>query len=467
MIVTNFTRTAGSTRCANNSEGRVIKSTRTTTFLCALALSLQCFAQPAIAQATAEKNTPAPAAVENNTQQQMLDRVIAIVDDDVILASELQDAVTQATQNLKRAKREMPPAEQFRRQLFDQLVLNSLQLQIAKRAGVRISDGELNEQMEQIAHQNNMSLEQFSQALTKDGSPYAQVREELRKEMLIKRVQQGSVSERVQITDQEIDNFLNSAEGHAATAPQYQVVHALLPIGNGGDDAAVQHFAEQLTARLRAGEDFDSVVATSGPVKIQSSDLGWHSSDELPSLIAAVVPNLKVGEVADPVQNAAGYHIIKLVNVRGKGEVVEQTKARHILLKPSAIRNDEQCQQLAAELRQRVLKGGDFAALARQYSEDIGSAMEGGELGWTNPGQLVTAFQHAMDTTKIGAISEPFKSRYGWHIVLIEDRRKQDVTEEIRHNIARGYLHDKKYQEELDNWLHKIRDAAFVDIKKV
>jgi peptidyl-prolyl cis-trans isomerase SurA len=431
--------------------------------LCALSFSLPAPAQTDNNAASASAAAPA----ENNTSQRMLDRIIAIVDDDVILASELDDAVARATVNYTRAKRELPPADQFRRQIFDQLVLNSLQLQIAKRAGVRVSDSELNDQMEQIARQNNMTLEQFSQALTKDGTPYAVVREQLRKEILIKHVQQGSVSERIQITDQEVDNFLNSAEGRQITAPQYHVQHALLPFGEGADAAAVQHFAEQLTARLRAGEDFQRVVSTAGPVKIQSNDLGWKNSDELPTLVANLVPNLKAGETADPQRTAGGYHIIKLAEVRGKGEVVEQTKARHILLKPSAIRSDDQCKQLAAQLRQRALNGEDFAALARQYSEDIGSAMEGGELGWTSPGQLVAAFQSAMDGTKVGQISEPFHSRYGWHIVLVEERRKQDVTEEVRRNIARNYLHEKKYQEELDNWLRKIRDGAFVDIKKV
>lgn len=460
MIAINCTR-----RAANSKRGAV----DIIHLLGSLVLSFF-FALPAMAQAAGDNDAAqsAPATTDaSGAPQQMLDRIIAIVDDDVILASELQDAVTRATANVKRAKRELPPADQFRRQIFDQLVLDSLQLQIAKRAGVRISDGELNDQLEQIAHQNNMSLEQFSQALSNDGIPYADVREQLRREMLIKRVQQGSVSERVQITDQEIENFLNSAEGQTVTAPQYHVQHALLPIGDGDDAAAVQRFAEQLNVRLRTGEDFNRVTATTGPVKIQSNDLGWHTAEELPSLIADAVPNLKAGDVADPIRSASGYHLIKLAEMRGKGEIIQQTKARHILLKPSAIRSEEQCKQLAAELRQRALSGGDFAALARQYSEDIGSAMEGGELGWTSPGQLVAAFQRAMDTTKIGEISEPFQSRYGWHIVLVEERRKQDVTDEIRHNIARNYLHDKKYQEELDNWLRKIRDGAFVDIKKV
>lgn len=438
MIAINFTRRIGA-------------------LLGAFALSLG-LAAPALAQSDA--------GTAENTAQQTLDRIVAIVDDDVILASELQSAVARANANLKRAKREAPPQDVLRRQVFDQLVLDSLQLQIAKRAGVRISDAELNDQMEQIARQNRMTLEEFSQALTKDGLPYAEMREQLRRELLIKRVQQGSVSERVQITDQEVENFLNSAEGRQVTAPQYRVQHALLPVGEGDDSAAVQRFADQLAARLRADEPFERVVATAGPVKAQTADLGWKSLEELPSLIAEIAPRLKAGETADPVRSASGYHLVRLAEMRGKGEIIEQTKARHILLKPSAIRSSEDCQQLAAQLRHRAQNGGDFGALAKQYSEDIGSAMEGGDLGWTNPGQLVAAFQRAMDATKIGEISEPFQSRYGWHIVLVENRRKQDVTSEIQHNMARNYLHDKKYQEELDNWLRKIRDGAFVDIKK-
>ncbi|HEY3700018.1 MAG TPA: peptidylprolyl isomerase [Spongiibacteraceae bacterium] len=450
----------------------VIKRNFRTAALLILWLPLQVFAPAVAAQnavdAPASTNTAASTATTDNgpLQQQTLDRVLAIVDDDVILASELQTAVDRATANAKRAKHELPPAEQFRRQVFDQLVIDSLQLQIANRAGVRISDSELSDQMEQIAQQNNMTLEQFSEALSKDGVPYTQAREQLRRDLLIKRVQQGSVSEHVQITDQEIENFLSSAEGQAITAPQYHVLHALLPAAN-AEDNTVRQFAAQLTARLRAGEDFNRVIAIPGPVKVQGGDLGWRNGEELPSLIADAIPSLSAGQSADPIRSPSGYHLIKLAEVRGKGEIVEQTKARHILLKPSAIRSEEQCKQLAGELRQRALSGANFADLAHQYSEDIGSAMEGGELGWTNPGQLVAAFQRAMDDTPKGAISEPFRSRYGWHIVLVEDRRHQDVTDEIRRNMARNYLHEKKYQEELDIWLRKIRDEAYVDIKKV
>jgi peptidyl-prolyl cis-trans isomerase SurA len=387
----------------------------------------------------------------------------------VILASELQEAVQRAQANAKGSGRELPPMEEFRRKVFEQLVVESLQLQMANRAGVRIADAELNEAMERIAEQNGMSLDQFSQALTKDGLTYAQAREQLRKEMLLQRVQQGNVSERVQITDQEIDNFLGSAEGRAATAPQYHVIHALIPVPKEADSAAVERtkqFAEQLASRLRAGDSLEKITAIQGPAAVQGSDIGWRSADNLPSLLADVVPNLKAGQVAEPLRSPSGFHLVKLVDVRGKGEVIQQTRARHILLKPSAIRSEEQTRQLAAELRQRALKGSDFSELARQYSEDIGSAMEGGELGWTSPGQLVGAFQKAMDTTAVGTISEPFQSRYGWHIVMVEERRQQDVTDDIRRNMARNYLHQRKYQEELDAWLQKIRDEAYVDIKK-
>jgi peptidyl-prolyl cis-trans isomerase SurA len=418
----------------------------------------------ALAQAQ-PADTAAPSAEPSSAQA--IDRVIAIVDDDVVLSSELQDAVQRAEFNAKRAKRELPPMDQFRRQIFDQLVLDSLQLQIANRAGVRISDAELNEAMERVARQNNMTLDQFSQALTKDGLPYAVAREQLRKEMLIQRVQQGSVNEHVQITDQEIESFLGSAEGRALTAPQYRVLHALIPTPDGADKAQIKQFADQLAARLRAGEDFTRVIATAGPVRAQGGDLGWRNDESLPSLLADVVPTLKAGQVADPIVSSSGYHLVKLAEVRGKGEVIQQTKARHILLKPSAIRSDEQCKQLASDLRQRAIGGADFSQLARQYSEDIGSAMEGGQLGWTSPGQLVEAFQKAMDTTTPGTISEPFRSRYGWHIVLVEERRQQDVTTELRQNMARNYLHEKKYQDELDGWLRKIRDEAYVDIKKI
>jgi peptidyl-prolyl cis-trans isomerase SurA len=426
------------------------------------------FAQDEAADAEAPPAAAAPARApiaNNNTQT--LDRVVAIVDEDVILYSELQSAVQRATANLRRGGREVPPDEQLRRQVFDQLVLESLQLQLADRAGARVTDADLNDAMERIARQNNMTLEQFSQSLGTDGVTYAQARERIRREILLQRVQQGNVNQRVQITDQEIDNFLDSAQGQSLTSPQFHLKHALVSLPADADSnarAVAKQKAEDLLARLNKGEPFDRLIA--GRSDIQGGDLGWRRSEDMPSLLAPAVANLREGQAAE-LESASGYHVIQLVEMRGKGEVIQQTKARHILLKASAIRTEEQTEQLAKELRNRIVAGASFADLARQYSEDIGSAMEGGELGWTSPGQLVDAFQTAMDATQKGGISQPFRSRYGWHVLQVEDRRQQDVTDDMRRTLARNYLHQRKFQEELDAWLRKIRDEAYVDIKKM
>lgn len=422
----------------------------------ALALTLSA----SITQAL-DANTAAP-------NQQALDRVVAIVDDDVITFSDLQDEVQYITAKLKQSNRPMPPDEELRRQVFDQLVVESLELQLADRAGARVNDTELNEAMERIAAQNGMTLETFSKSLSNDGMQYTLARERLRREILIDHVQRGNVNQRVKISDQEIDNFLDSAQGQSMLSPQYHVKHVLVPVASDASTAAhteARQKAESLLAKLNSGESFEQL--TTGHSDLQASDLGWRRDEDLPSLIAPAVTTLKEGAAGGPIVSASGYHVIQLVELRGKGEVIQQTKARHILLKPSAIRNDEQSRELAAQLRTKIIAGTAFADLARQYSEDIGSAMEGGELGWTSPGQLVPAFQNAMDNTTPGAISDPFRSNYGWHIVQVEERRQQDVTNDMRRNMAREYLHKRKYQEELEAWLHKIRDEAYVDIKKL
>ncbi len=402
-------------------------------------------------------------AQETLEAQQPLDAVAAIVDDDVILVSELSVALQQAQANLSRAGREMPPPDQLQRQVFDQLVLENLQLQLAERAGVRVTDAELNEAISRLAQQNNMTLEQFSRALSAEGVPYAVAREQVRRDLLLQRVQQGFVNQRVQISDQEIDNFLLSADGQALSAPQYQLQHALVPVAEGDSAAAEQarQQAEQIASRLRGGEPLSALVGGA----VQGGDLGWRRADALPSLFAELVPGMKNGEVTT-VRSPSGFHVLQLTGTRGKGQVVLQTRARHILLKPSAIRSDEETAALADQLRDRALAGTDFSELARQYSEDIGSAMEGGDLGWTTPGQLVPEFQQAMDDTAQGKISAPFRSQFGWHVLTVDGRREQDMSDDMRRNMARNFLYQRKFQEELQAWLQKIRDEAYVDIKK-
>lgn len=397
----------------------------------------------------------------------MLDGVIAIVDSDVVLASELEDRLTQIRVNLQKEKQQ-PTEEQLRREVLDLLILENIQLQMGQRAGVRISDAQLNEAMIRIASQNKLNLEQFRAALESDGLSYLAIREQVRKDLILQRVQQGNVNQRIQITEQEVSGFLSSEEGRVVTAPQYRLLHGLVPVASEADAAAEANalaLAQKLKAQIEAGEQFQQVITSQKINNVQGGDLGWRKPSQLPSLFSDIVPTLKKLQVAEPIRSASGYHLIQLADSRGDSELIKQTRARHILVKASAIRSEQQTEEFITDMRQKILNGMNFEEMARDHSEDIGSAREGGDLGWTSHGQLVPEFQKIMDETKIEAISPAFKSRYGWHIVKVIERREKDMTEEAHQNQARNFIHQRKFQEELQAWLQKIRDEAYVDIK--
>ncbi|MGJ8686478.1 MAG: peptidylprolyl isomerase [Spongiibacteraceae bacterium] len=393
-----------------------------------------------------------------------LDNIVAIVDDDIVLASELQTKTEQVQANIARSGQEGPAEEDLRKEVLDLLIIESIQLQMARRVGVRIDDEQLNAAVSRVAAQNNMTLTQFQQALAQSGTSYVAVRAQIRQEMTLKRVQAGNVNQRIQITDQEIRNYLESEQGRQQTSPEYQLGHLLISVASDATDAQRQRAkkkADTLAAKIRNGADYQSLAGQG----VTASDLGLRKETNLPTLFADVAPKMVDGDVSEPLSSASGFHIIQLLKSRGVQELIDQTKARHILLKPSAIRSEDATLQLAKKLRQRALNGESFTALAKEYSEDIGSAQEGGDLSWTTPGQLVPEFQQAMDSTAIGAISPPAKTPYGWHIIQVEERRRKDVTGELRKQIARNVIHERKYQDELAIWLRKIRSEAFVDIK--
>ncbi len=401
----------------------------------------------------------------------VVDRIAVIVDDDIIMQSELQDRIATVKSSIQEQDARMPPENVLLEQIRNSMIVESLQLQMGERAGVRISDANLNEAISNIARQNGMNLQQFRQALESDGVSYIDTRENIRREMILKRVQQGNVNHRVQITDQEVDNFLESEEGQNMTAPDYHVGHFMLSIDSGDTEeiATAEKEAQKLVQELRAGRDFASLKGQKVDQYVLSGgDLGWRKPDELPSIFSAAVPKLEIGEVADPIINDGSIHIIKLLERRGGGSSkVDQTRARHILIKPSEITTEEQAKAKLDKLYERVVnKKEDFAKLAKKYSEDSGSALDGGNLGWTTPGDLVPEFQQAMDETPIGAVSKPFKSNYGWHIVEVLERRNQDVSDKMLRNQASNFIYKRKFDEELEAWLQKIRDEAYVDIKK-
>lgn len=402
----------------------------------------------------------AQAAVE------ILDKVIAVVDDDVIMESELQERLIVVKNNIASRGLEAPPEDALVRETLDRLILESIQLQKGVRYGIRIEDQQLAAAVGRLASQNGLTPQQFVDQLEQSGGSYGELLANIEREMIIQRVQGGNVNQRIDITTAEIEAFLDTEEGQQLIQPAYRLIHARLDVSDDIDLDEARTYVESLAERINAGEEFNEVIgASTDPYQFKGGDLGIRPESDLPSLFAPIAPTMEQGSFAGPIENGRSFHFIYLLEKRGGTQIIPQTLVRHILIKPSEILTNEQAQELAAELRQRALDGEDFADLAREYSEDIGSAQEGGDLGWASPGQMVPVFEEQMSNAELNAITEPFQSQFGWHILQVMDRRDQDVTQLVNRNRAQDYLHNQKYQEELEAWLQQIRDEAFVDIK--
>ena len=400
-------------------------------------------------------------------QMTPLDTIVAIVDEDIILASEVRDRVKQVKTSAEQRDIALPDDDTVVQETLDRLILESIQLQLADRFGVRIPDAQLDQSMARIAAQNGLTLEQFRDALTQSGQDYVEMREGLRDELAIQRVQQGSVMRDINITEKEVDNFMTTEEGAALTEPEYRVMQALLPISrsdNAATRAAKEDFVDGVLASVLAGTNFSEAVNVQEPFAFRGGDLGWRKLSDIPSMFSQIIPSLAAGDTGK-VQSNSGLHLVHLAEARGLERLVEQTDVRHILLTPNEVLGDEAAQTLILSLKARIEGGEDFAELAKEYSDDIGSAQEGGELGWTNPGQMVAEFEAAMANAEVGVITEPVRSEFGWHILEVAGRRTEDFSEQVRRNQVASYLREAKYEEELENWLREIREEAFVDIK--
>ena len=406
-------------------------------------------------------------ALSANAQVVPLDSVVAIVDEDIILSSEVRDRVQQVKASATQRGMELPDDETLVQETLDRLILESIQLQLADRYGIRIPDAQLDQAMARIASQNRLTLEQFRDALTQSGQSYLQMRESLRDELAIQRVQQGSVMRDINITEREIDNFMATEEGEAMIEPEYRVVQALVSVSRSDSEderAAKEDFVDGVLANVLAGADFSEAVSVIEPYSFRGGDLGWRKLRDIPSMFSEIVPNLKPGQTGK-VESSSGLHLVHLAEARGIERLVEQTNVRHILVKPNEVLDNEAAREFIASLKQRIESGEDFAALAKEHSDDIGSAQEGGELGWTNPGQMVPEFETAMAGAEIGVITDPVRSEFGWHILEVTDRRTENFAEQVRRNQVANFLRESKYEEELENWLREIREEAFVDIK--
>lgn len=409
-----------------------------------------------------------------NAQQAVtLDRVVAIVDDGVVMLSELNEQMDMIEARLaQQPDTQVPPREVLLNQVLEHLIVQELQLQMAERAGVEVEPKELDDAIDEMRRNNNLSEEQFAEQLQHEGMTMEHLRDNVRKEILVNRVQRGVIGRRIKVTDHDVESFLNSKEGQFWTSPEYHLGHILIAVGSSAPEAevaAAKQKADDIVAKLRAGADFAQMAITysSGQNALNGGDLGWRKAEEMPELFASQLTNVAAGDIAGPFRSGAGFHILKVEEQRGGGErLVEQSKVRHILISPSEILTDEQARQKLIDLRQQVLDGkATFAELAKEYSEDIGSKQSGGDVGWSLPGQFVPEFEATIAKTTIGEISMPFRTQFGWHILTVEDRRKEDMSETVKHNQAMNLLYSRRFEEELPIWLQEIRDEAFVDIK--
>jgi peptidyl-prolyl cis-trans isomerase SurA len=400
-----------------------------------------------------------------------LDRIVAVVDDSVIMASELDERIDDIRRNLRSEGRAQPPESILRSQVLERMVVERIQLDQAKRLGIKVDDTSLNDALSGIARQSGFSLDEFAGQLREEGYDWAQFREQVRHDMMINQLRQRRVSQRIRITDGELDRFMSSEMARQLFEAEFRLGHILVAIPDGASMdqlALAENKASELVRRLRAGEDFADIASehSDSQSALEGGDLGWRPAAQWPSLFTDAVINLQAGELAGPLRAANGFHILKMIDRRGDGQtLVDQFHVRHILIRPTTLRSDEEARRLIGELSNRIAQGEDMGRLAREFSDDPGSARSGGSLEWVTPGEMVGEFDRLMQSSPVGQVSDPFRTEYGWHILRVDAIRTADMSDEFRRLRARQALHQRRFAEELESWLTELRQDAYVDIR--
>jgi len=399
-----------------------------------------------------------------------VDRIVAVVNSDVITSVQLRDRVEQITRQVQRQGGQLPPADVLERQILERLIIEQAQLQLARETSLRVDDATLERAIARIAENNRISATELRATLERDGVSWSRFRDEIRTEILLTRLREREVDSRIVVTDAEIDNFLQN-NPDAFSGSEYLVAHILMRAPESASPeqiARLRERAERALSRLRAGEAFGRVAADSSdaPDSVNGGSLGWRERDRLPALYADAARDLQPGQVSPVLRSAAGLHIIQLVDKRGGAaagpEQLEQTRARHILIKTSEVLSDTDAEARLRALRERIVNGGDFAELAKANSADL-SAARGGDLGWLNPGDTVPEFERAMNALRPGEVSPVVRSPFGWHLIQVMERRLQDVTDERKRNAARNILRDRKADEAYEDWVRQLRDSTYVE----
>jgi peptidyl-prolyl cis-trans isomerase SurA len=400
-----------------------------------------------------------------------LDRIVAVVNEDIIASSELNNRMRELAIQLRQKGQELPPRDSMREQVLERMISKRLQLQTAKRLGLTVDDTILTKAIANIAKNNNITLLELRQTLEADGIRFNLFREQLREDILINRLKQKEVINRIVITEQDVRNFLSREVGSSRQRSAVHLLHILIATPEGAspeDVQAARSKADRLAREIHDGADFSAIAMreSDGRQALDGGNLGWIETSRIPTLFTQEVDSLEPGSISDPIRNASGFHIIKLVEVKGaKRLLITQTQARHILINTNEIVSDSEARQRLETLRERIVGGESFETLARSHSDDKASAIKGGGLGWTSPGDMVPLFEQEMEAMGPNQISQPFKTQFGWHIVQVLARRDHDNTEEVMKNTARSAIRKQKSDEAIELWLRRLRDEAYVEVR--
>ncbi len=400
-----------------------------------------------------------------------MDRIIAIVDQSVITEQELIDRTRTIRAQLEKQGTQLPPEEVLERQILERLIVDSLQLQLAAQTGLKVDDTQLDKTIERIAEQNKMTQDEFKAALEKDGISLRKFREDIRNEITIARLREREVDNRLNVSEGEIDNYLTTQANRGEEQDEFEISHILIRTPEDSSPEDLQKAktkTQDALKQLAAGASFAQVSAavSDAPNALEGGAMGWKSSSQLPALFLSTLKSMQPGEVSTPIRSPNGFHILKLTNRRGGSSslVIGQTHARHILIKLSEVVSEKDAKRKMDSIKERLDNGAKFEELARQFSED-GSANNGGDLGWVNPGDTVPPFEKAMNTLGLGEISEPVLSPFGWHIIQVLERRQQDMTKEASRLKARQEIRARKSEEAYQDWIRELRDRAFVELR--
>lgn len=409
---------------------------------------------------------------ELSTSGVLLDRIAAVVNDGIVLSSRLDEQTDEVIERLRQQNTELPPRNVLRRQILERLVIEEIQMQRAERLGIQVSEEMLNSALNEVAQRNNIPFPDLPQALAQQGVDYRSYRDEVRKQLTLQLLRQRDVVGRINISPRELDQFLARQQNAPDQNAEYNVSHILIsvPVSATPEQIAAREArSREVFDKARAGEDFAqlAVAYSDSSTNIEGGALGWRRGAQLPSIVAEQVARMKVREVSEPIRTPSGFHIFRLNEVRGgvQQAVVQQVHARHILLRTNELEDDQTVQQKLAAIRERILKGEDFAAIAAVTSQDPGSAPDGGDLGWAGPGTFVPEFEKQLEGLSENEMSQPFKTQFGWHVIQLLGRRMHDITDDVRRQRAFAELREARGEEETELWLRRLRDEAFVEYR--